>query len=351
MALVSIIMPIYNAEKYVAQAIESVLNQTLIDFELILINDGSTDKSAEICVSYAKHDQRIVLVNQLNGGICSARNKGLKLAQGEYTAFIDNDDVYLPDLLEENYTLAKKYNADILKYGNQYIKQKNFSIDDIQPSGTLNEEALQIIKKNDLPTAYKKVNEADLLVYVWDGLFKTALIQAEQIAFDSQFKYGHEDRVFCMQLYPHSKCVVINPKIYYQHIVYKTSTSRVFSIDRIDDTKRLLIYEQKLFASLQLSKFYPAYWQQRVITYVILICSIMRKPEAQLSWQEVWNVLHTLRENYYLPAFVGFNKTEKSKRLKNKIYAWLFEHAYLKILACLLLVDRKIKCMVIHLVN
>ncbi len=351
MALVSIIMPIYNAEKYVAQAIESVLNQTLTDFELILINDGSTDKSAEICASYARDDQRITLIHQNNGGICSARNKGLELAQGEYIAFIDNDDVYLPDLLEENYTLAKKYNADILKYGNQYIKQKKFSADTIHSSGKLNEEALLVIEKNDLPAEYKKLNEADLLVYVWDGLFKTELIRKKQITFDSQFKYGHEDRVFCMQLYPHSMCVVINPKIYYQHIVYKTSTSRVFSIDRIGDTKRLLTYEQALFASLQLSRNYQTYWQQRVITYVILICSIMRKPEAQLSWQEVWQVLHTLRENYYLPAFVGFNKTEKSKRLKNKIYAWLFEHAYLKILACFLLVDRKIKCMVIHLVN
>ncbi|SEI84028.1 Glycosyl transferase family 2 [Propionispira arboris] len=128
MALVSIVMPIYNAEKYVSQAIDSVLNQTMTDFELILINDGSTDKSAEICASYARNDQRITLIHQKNGGICSARNKGLTLARGEYIAFIDNDDVYLPDLLEENYILAKKYNADILKYGNQYIKQKNFQL-------------------------------------------------------------------------------------------------------------------------------------------------------------------------------------------------------------------------------
>jgi len=346
MALVSIVMPIYNAEKYVAQAIDSVLNQTLSDFELILINDGSTDKSAEICAAYARDDQRIKLIHQKNGGICSARNKGLQLVQGEYTAFIDNDDVYLPDLLEENYTLAKKYNADILKYGNQYIKQKNFSADTIHSSGKLNEEALLVIEKNDLSAEYKKLNEADLLVYVWDGLFKTELIREKQIMFDSQFKSGHEDRVFCMQLYPHSTCVVINPKIYYQHIVYKTSTSRVFSIDRIGDTERLLTYEQNLFDSLQLSKSYPAYWQQRVITYVILICSILRKPEAKLSCQEVLQVLHMLRERYYLPAFVGFNKTEQSKRLKNKIYAWLFEHDHLKTLAYSLQVDRKIKYMV-----
>ncbi|WP_019551911.1 glycosyltransferase family 2 protein [Propionispira raffinosivorans] len=351
MALVSIVMPIYNAEKYVSQAIDSVLNQTLSDFELILINDGSTDKSAEICASYARDDQRIKLIHQNNGGICSARNKGLTLARGEYIAFIDNDDVYLPDLLEENYILAKKYNADILKYGNQYIKQKIFSVDAIHSSGKLNEEALLVIRKNDLPAEYKKLNEADLLVYVWDGLFKTELIREKQITFDSQFKYGHEDRVFCMQLYPHSKCVVINPKIYYQHIVYKTSTSRVFSIDRIGDTERLLTYEQNLFDSLQLSKSYPAYWQQRVITYVILICSIMRKPEAKLSWQEVLQVLHTLRETYYLPAFFGFHKTEQSKRLKNKIYAWLFERNYLKILAYALLIDRKTKYMVQLLVK
>lgn len=344
MVLVSVVMPIYNAEKYLAQAIESVLNQTLKEFELILVNDGSTDRSAEICEAYAKKDERIQLIHQSNGGICAARNAGLKVATGEYLAFIDNDDVYLPDLLEENYQLAKKHNADILKYGNQYIKHKKFSPNGICASGELNEKSLLIIQKENLSESYRRLNDADLLVYVWDGLFKTELIKEHQIKFDTSFKYGHEDRVFCMQLYQQSHCVISNPKIYYQHIVYKTSTSRIFSADRIEDTERLLQYERQLFDALCLDDLYPVYWQERVMTYVILTCSILRSPEAQLSFGEIFAILRGLREKYYVKLYAGtLVNANYKKRLKNKMYAWLFQYNHLKLLTNVLLIDRKVK--------
>jgi|GEM_PF-128041 len=349
MALVSVVMPIYNAEKYLSQAIESVLNQTLKDWELILVDDGSTDKSPEICERYAENDSRIRVIHQSNGGISAARNCGLEMVKGEYLAFIDNDDVYLPDLLEENYNLARKYNADILKYGNQYIKYKNFSPACICSSEKLDEKKIVMIQKEDLREKYKQLNDDDLLVYVWDGLFRTSLIKEHQIKFDTVFKYGHEDRVFCMQLYQRIHCMIINPKVYYQHIVYKSSTSRIFSVDRIDDTERLLNYERQLFDALHLNDLDPSYWQERVMTYVILTCSILRSPEAQLSFGEVFLVIQRLREKYYAKAFMGsLENVNDKKRMKNKMYAWLFEHNQLKILTNILLVDRKIKY-VLHL--
>lgn len=344
MALVSVVMPVYNAEKYVSQAIESVLNQTLKDFQLILVDDGSTDNSLEICEAYAEKDSRIQVIHQANVGICAARNCGLEMAKSEYVAFIDNDDVYLPDLLEENYNLAQKYDADILKYGNQYIKHKNFSPSRICLSEELDEKEILIIQKEELREKYKQLNDDNLLVYVWDGLFKTSLIKAHQIKFDTVFKHGHEDRVFCMQLFQHINCIIINPKIYYIHIVYKSSTSRTFSADRIDDTERLLNYERNLSEVLGLDALYPSYWQERVMTYVILTFSIVRSPEAKLSFSEVFSVIRELREKYYVKAFVGtLDNVNYKRRMKNKMYGWLFEHNHLKILTNLLLVDRKVK--------
>lgn len=344
MPLVSVVMPIYNAEKYVSQAIESVLNQTLKDFELILVDDGSTDKSPEICDAYAEKDSRIQVIHQPNGGICAARNCGLEMVKSEYVAFIDNDDVYLPDLLEENYSFAKKYNADILKYGNQYIKQKKFSSTCICSSEKLDEKKIAIIKNEDIREQYRQLNDDDLLVYVWDGLFKTSLIKEHRIKFDTLFKYGHEDRVFCMQLYQYINCIILNPKVYYLHIVYKASTSRVFSADRIGDTERLLRYERQLFDALHLSDLYPDYWQERVMTYVILTCSIVRSPEAQLSFDGVLSVIGGLREKYYVRSFAGsLENVNYKKKMKNKIYGWLFEDNHLKILSKFLVVDRKVK--------
>ncbi|HRZ85594.1 MAG TPA: glycosyltransferase [Candidatus Paceibacterota bacterium] len=119
--LVSVVMPVYNSEKYVAQAIESVLNQTFKDFEFIIIDDGSTDKSLEIIKKYAKKDKRIkVIVNNSNLKICKTLNKGIKLAKGKYIARMDSDDISLPTRFEEQVNFLEK-NPDVGIVGS-YIK-------------------------------------------------------------------------------------------------------------------------------------------------------------------------------------------------------------------------------------
>lgn len=110
---VSIIIPIYNTEKYVSQCLESVLNQTLRDIEIICINDGSRDNSLRILQNYAQQDNRIVVVDIKNSGAGIARNKGLEIAKGEYIGFIDSDDWVSENYFEELYTLTKANNADM----------------------------------------------------------------------------------------------------------------------------------------------------------------------------------------------------------------------------------------------
>ena len=113
---ISIIVPVYNSEKYLPETAQSILKQSFSDFELILVDDGSKDGSGKICDQLAAKDTRIKVIHKTNGGICSARNAGLKEAAGEYIAFCDNDDIYLPGLVEYNYALAKKYDADVVRY-------------------------------------------------------------------------------------------------------------------------------------------------------------------------------------------------------------------------------------------
>lgn len=343
MISVSVIMPVYNAEKYLAMAIESVLNQSFEDFELILVDDGSKDKSLSFCEKYAAKDKRIKVVHQENKGICAARNRGLALASGEYVSFIDNDDVYLPDLLEENYRLAKKYKADFLKYGNRYIKHRKFSTDNICSTGEIEEQKVWVISQSELAKSYQQINDEDWLIYVWDGLFRTAWIKANEVTFDTVFKAGHEDRVFCLQLYEKASCIVVNPKVYYIHVVYKASTSRVFSAARIGDTERLLKYEQQLFDALRIKDIYPLYWQERVMTYIILICSILRKPEARVSLLEMQEILRELKSKYYIENTQSVGVARYKKRFKNKAYAYLFENNHIKALSVVLMLDRAVK--------
>ena len=100
MCLISIIVPVYNVEKYLERCLDSILSQTFSDFELILVNDGSTDHSLEICRSYAEKDERILLIDQENRGLSAARNAGIAVAKGEYLGFVDSDDYIAQNMYE-----------------------------------------------------------------------------------------------------------------------------------------------------------------------------------------------------------------------------------------------------------
>ena len=129
MTSVSIILPVFNGEKFIKKAIESVLNQSLNDFELIIINDGSTDSTLDIINSF--EDNRIRIINQNNEGPGKARNNGLKIALGDYIMFLDADDWFCEDALETAYFEAKNNNADIsifqiIKYFNGQFSQNDW---------------------------------------------------------------------------------------------------------------------------------------------------------------------------------------------------------------------------------
>ena len=108
--VISVIIPIYNSEKYLSECLNSVVNQTLHDIEIICVNDGSTDSSLEILEDYQSKDKRIKIINQEHNNAGSARNKGLEIARGEYLSFLDSDDYFDLNMLKEMYLTAKSDN-------------------------------------------------------------------------------------------------------------------------------------------------------------------------------------------------------------------------------------------------
>ena len=120
--LISVIIPVYNVEQYLPQCVESVINQTYTNLQIILVNDGSTDKSGEICDKFAEIDNRICVIHKENGGLSDARNFGMKKAVGEFVGFVDSDDFVEPYLLEKAYnTIIKGY--DIVSFGLNIIDE------------------------------------------------------------------------------------------------------------------------------------------------------------------------------------------------------------------------------------
>ena len=170
MVKVSIIMPVYNSEKFLKKAVDSVLNQKFEDFELILVDDGSPDASGSICDEFAEKDSRVKVIHKKNGGICSARNAGLKIAKGEYVGFCDNDDLYLPDLIEDNYRLAKENDVDLMRYA----KIKRLEKDDGRVWEIHAKIQDMFIEKKDFAKHYQNIRREDT---IWTAFYRREIIE------------------------------------------------------------------------------------------------------------------------------------------------------------------------------
>lgn len=166
---ISIIVPVYNVEKYLERCLDSILSQSFNAFELILVNDGSTDNSYKICEKYSYNDKRIKLINKENGGLSSARNAGIEASQGEYIGFIDSDDYIDKFMYEILYNYAEKNKSDIVicKYkkvdANFGMNENlNYNVEEINYS---NFQALnQLYEENNIE-----------FVVMWNKLYKRSL--------------------------------------------------------------------------------------------------------------------------------------------------------------------------------
>lgn len=126
--LVSVVIPIYNVEKYLRKCIETVIDQTYTNIEIILVNDGSTDNSLQICNQFKEKDKRIKVINKKNGGLSDARNVGIKNAQGKYICFIDSDDFISEKYIEELHNLIVENKAQIAVCGFENVNEFGKSI-------------------------------------------------------------------------------------------------------------------------------------------------------------------------------------------------------------------------------
>ncbi|HFI0959973.1 TPA: glycosyltransferase family 2 protein [Streptococcus suis] len=173
--LISIIVPVYNVENYLDECIRTVLAQTYSNWELLLINDGSTDSSGTICDDYAKGDERIRVIHKNNGGLSDARNAGIDNCTGEYIVFLDSDDGIRGDFLEECVTTANQHDVDIV-IGHFFIWDENnqtflYFVDQSQKDTT---EVISAQEALNRQVVWKNLNTAPFVV-AWGKLFKASL--------------------------------------------------------------------------------------------------------------------------------------------------------------------------------
>lgn len=165
MELISVIVPVYNVEPYIAECIESIQNQSYQHLEIILVNDGSTDDSGDICDQYAAYDNRIKVIHQENAGLSAARNAGIEVSTGDYIAFVDSDDYIGITVYEDMLKLMKDHNLDIIEF--TAFRDKGGTIIE-----GCNDGQLEIFDKDDA----LQLAMHDCFVAAWSKLYKRSAI-------------------------------------------------------------------------------------------------------------------------------------------------------------------------------
>ena len=261
--LISVIVPIYKAEKYIYNSIDSIINQPFTDFELILVDDGSPDNCGTICDEYAKNDKRIKVIHKKNGGVSSARNIGIEKSSGKWICFVDSDDYLQPGFLMN----PNEYKEDLIIQSYQVFGDENRVI----------RYENKTITENNLKDCIK--DHVDELIYrvPWGKLFKSNIIKDNNIRFHTDIHIG-EDTLFMLEYLYYTKSIKYNDSPMY---MYKSDTD--YSRYTLTPQKAVYIFNQMLHSYNKLSVNSINFIEFIFIFYWSLI-----GPDKSLKYAKEW---------------------------------------------------------------
>ena len=291
----SVIVPVYNVEKYLRTCIDSVLNQTFSDFELILVNDGSKDDCPGICEEYKSKDFRIKVIHKENGGLASARQAGIKEASGDYVYSLDSDDAIEPDTLQFCYDIISEYNCDIVSSGYRWIK--NSQITDITNDGL--EEGFydkDKINKYIFPCLLMNKNMEHISYYLSGKAVKRELLTPNLLSLNPKISLG-EDLCTVIPCYLQAKSVYISKKENYLYTVREDSLSKEFNSNQIFLIENVI----KELNKITLEK--PEDFNGQILRYSFFMCLAIMAAAAE--------------GNYFKSAKIIKENIKKSVHLQN----------------------------------
>lgn len=262
--IVSAILPCYNVENYIRKCLDSIVAQSIQEWEAILVDDGSTDGTGKICDEFARKDCRFIVVHTLNQGVSCARNEGIKIAKGEIIHFIDPDDWIEPDCFETCHATFKEYDCDIVHFsrnwwfGKECTTEQNFTFsifnrETIQreycgPLSGLSQDALNHYYQGDFIWNYKKNWQ------VWSFMFKRNFIIANHVLYPEGVRL-FEDIIYIIEACIHSKKLVRIPKVLYNYEMKEDgAVMKQKTAERIFEDKYCLI-EQRAILRKQIKTF------------------------------------------------------------------------------------------------
>lgn len=297
---ISIIVPVYNVEQYLDRCLNSIVNQSFSDIEIILIDDGSPDNSPSLCDKWAKRDKRIKVIHKKNGGLGYARNSGLEIAEGEYVAFVDSDDYVAIDMYEKLYFSTDCGQVDVVYCGlKQELSDGGFEY--IHDYDTISEFNCDKVKKIALSFLHKtELVEKRLFMSVWHGIYKRDIIEKNYIRFFSERDIGSEDLPFQVQFCLNAQTIKFMPDYLYTYCFNSKSLSHKFEKSKFDAAFKLRELMIKIVNNNEDSRFYidaEFYGRIRALIRQMFFAKTISLKEKmnidkKLCKNQIWDVLH-----------------------------------------------------------
>ena len=313
--VISVIIPVYNVEAYIRRCVDSILGQTYTNLEIILVDDGSTDSSPEICDEYAQLDSRVKVIHKENGGVSSARNRGLKESNGEYLTFVDSDDYLESTCFEKMYRGMEENDVDMVVVGWKDQNDKEGFINRF-----INKECCRVFEQNELPSLI-------FFATVWGHLFRREDVIS--CFFDENIFYG-EDTLFTTKVFFEKRgkrIFVIGTPLY----IYKQDREDS-AINLSFNDKRLTIinaYDQILECVKGYKNVMDIAKRNRKEAFFLLYVKILES-NNQKKYKEI---CHYLRREIITLEREGFKESSKKEAIVEYLYLYfykVFSH-YLKL--------------------
>lgn len=282
--VVSIIVPVYNVEQYLRECVDSVLNQTYSDIEVILVDDGSTDHSGNICDEYAEMDSRIKVIHKKNGGVSSARNTGIEVASGERIIFVDSDDCIHPRLLESYREIEDDSTTLLCEYTTDQETWKQCVVDNLR-------DCMESVSKEHFMKLFFK----DYINSPVNKYYRTAVIKENNIQFPFDMNLG-EDLIFNLRYLKAAKTsyAIIHKPLYYYRNDREGSLSTGGRADLLDIQKKLFtsikifLEDTDIWTEENAAIYYSMYWDRLYLTWKM---SGKLNPQMlqDTIWSKIWS--------------------------------------------------------------
>lgn len=305
---ISVIVPIYGAEKYLSKCLDSIIHQSYKELEIILVEDGSPDRSGEICDFYAQKDERIKVIHQKNAGAAAARNAGLDIATGEFIGFIDPDDFISPFFYEELYHALVKYDANVAICDYQTFAENT----EPEMHNSSKEDLYELICSDQEKIQYSFLEKYVHSILLWNKLYKREIWEKLRMP---EIRAYEDEAVLYKIIYEAEKMVYIHKELYYYMIREKGSiTTSDFSKRRL---VRLDVLQERMDYYIAREKW--DYFLESLFVYKTDLLKVTELIEQAPDYS--MKLLHDYKKKYNRLCFSKLGKCDTST--KNKVtYIW-----------------------------